>query len=118
MLNITWYESMLAFGRSVKVALLESHQYIITYFSQKPLSQLNSNFIQRLLRMRERKFVKMGFGHMTKMVATPIYYGKTPLKIFYSRTRWPCDLECSIGDIEPTKFFSNDDPRLNSTYLT
>ena len=26
------------------------------------------------------------FGHMTKMAATPIY-GKTPLKIFFSRTR-------------------------------
>ena len=27
------------------------------------------------------------FSHMTKMAATPIY-GKNPLKIFSSRTRW------------------------------
>ena len=30
-------------------------------------------------------------GHMTKMAATPIY-GKNPLKIFFSRTRWPMTL--------------------------
>ena len=36
---------------------------------------------------------------------TPIY-GKNPLKIFFSRTRswWPWDLVCSIGDVGPTKF--------------
>ena len=40
--------------------------------SLKPLGQLNSNFIWRLLRTRERKFVQCP-GHMTKMAATPIY---------------------------------------------
>ena len=31
------------------------------------------------------------FGHMTKMTAMPIY-GKTPLKIYFSRTRRPVTL--------------------------
>ena len=44
----------------------------------KPLGQLNSNYIWRLLRMRE--VCSNGPGHMTKMAATPIY-GKNPLKI-------------------------------------
>ena len=34
------------------------------------------------------KVCSNGPGHMTKMAAMPIY-GKTPLKIFYSRTRRP-----------------------------
>ena len=37
----------------------------------KPLSQLTSNFIWRLLRMRERKFSK-GPRHVTKMAAMPV----------------------------------------------
>ena len=41
----------------------------------KPLGQLNSNFIWRLL----RKVCSNGPGHMTKMAAMPIY-GKNPLK--------------------------------------
>ena len=56
-------------------------------------------------------------GHMTKMAATPIY-GEKPLKIL-SRTRRPMTLVlvCSIENMGPTKFFSNDDPRLTLTYL-
>ena len=37
------------------------------------------------------KVCSNGPGHMTKMVATPIY-GKNPLKIFFSITRWPMTL--------------------------
>ena len=58
------------------------------------------------------------FGHMTKMDATPIY-GKTPLKVFFSRTRklmtlghgmlhWGCGAY---------QVCSNNDPRLTLTYL-
>ena len=55
-------------------------QHFQTSSPLKPLSQLNSNFIWRLLRMLEQKFVqKNGPGHMTKMAAEPIY-GKNPLK--------------------------------------
>ena len=61
----------------------------------KPLGQLNSNFIWRLLRTWKRKFVSYGPGHMTKMAATPIY-GKNPLKIFFSRTRRPMTLGLGI----------------------
>ena len=52
---------------------------------------------------RGMKDCSNGPGHMTKMAATPIY-GKNPLKIFFSRTRRPMDLVCSIGDVWPTKF--------------
>ena len=57
----------------------------------KPLGQLNSNFIWRLLMIGERKFVLM---------------------VLVTWPRWPpcpggcstCDLVCSIGDVGPTKF--------------
>ena len=40
----------------------------------KPMDQLNSNFLWRLLiRMQERKFVKKVLVTLTKMVATSIY---------------------------------------------
>ena len=47
-------------------------------------------------------------GHVTKMVAMPIY-GKNPLKIFFSRTKGPMTLglamsSWSIGDLGPRKF--------------
>ena len=48
----------------------------------KPLGQLNSNFIWRLCKMGEWKFVQI------VLAAMPIY-GKNPLKIFFSRTRRP-----------------------------
>ena len=38
-----------------------------------------------------KMYAKTFFGHMTKMVATPIY-GKNPLKIFSSGTRRPMTL--------------------------
>ena len=60
-------------------------QHFQTSSPLKPLGQLNSNFIWRLLRMGERMFV-----HMTKMAAMSIY-GKKHLKIF-SRTRRPMTL--------------------------
>ena len=39
----------------------------------KPLSQLNSNLVCRLLKVWGQKFVQMVQGHMTKMSASPIY---------------------------------------------
>ena len=41
-----------------------------------------------------------GWGHRIKMAATPIY-GKNPSKIFFSRTKGPCGLVYSIGDLGP-----------------
>ena len=35
------------------------------------------------------KFCSRHVGHMTKMAAAPIYHGKTPSKIFFSRTGTP-----------------------------
>ena len=59
------------------------------------------------------------FAHMTKMATMPIY-GKTLKQIFSSRTRWPLTLGliCSIGDVGPSKFSSNDDSKLTFTYFT
>ena len=59
------------------------------------------------------KFCSRHLGHMTKMAAMPIY-GKNPSKIFFSRTRFPRNLVCSIGDSSP----SYDDPGLTLTYFT
>ena len=73
--------SRLTFDLSAKELILESHQYIKTKFSQKPLDQLSSNFIWRLA-----KIYANWFGHMTKMADMPIY-DKNPLKIFFYRTR-------------------------------
>ena len=42
-------------------------------------------------------------GHMIKMATTPIY-GKNPLNVFFSGTKRPWDLVCSIGDVAPTRF--------------
>ena len=42
-------------------------------------------------------------GHMTKM-ATMSIYGKNPLNIFFSRTKRPMALVCSIRDVGPTRF--------------
>ena len=45
------------------------------------------------------------YGHMTKMTAMPVY-GKSPLKIFFSRNRRPLTLglDMYIRDVRPTKF--------------
>ena len=45
-------------------------QHFQTSSPLKPLRQLNSNFIWRLLRMREQKVCSNGPGHMTKMANT------------------------------------------------
>ena len=60
----------LTFDFSVNVAYFVSHQYIKTKFSQKPLGQLNSNFIWRV---EGSKCILNVNGHMTKMAAMPIF---------------------------------------------
>ena len=42
-------------------------------------------------------------GHMTKMATMPIY-GKIPLNIFFSGTKRPWDLVCSIAGVCPIQF--------------
>ena len=81
--------------------ILESHQYVKTVFSQT-IGSIELEFHVKTPNDKLAKMHAKYFGHMTKMAATPIY-GKNPLKIF-SRTRWPWDLVCSIGDVGPTKF--------------
>ena len=45
-------------------------------------------------------------GHMTRTAATPIY-GKNPLKIFFSGTKWPMNLGLGMQHwgLGPTKLF-------------
>ena len=52
--------------------------------------------------MGEGKFFLNGPGHITKMASVPIYYGKSILKIFFSRTNRSIALVCSISDLGPS----------------
>ena len=58
-------------------------------------------------------------GHMTKMAAIPIY-GKTPSKIFFSRTGWPIFTKLGMKHREllPIIVYINDDPGVTLTYFT
>ena len=51
MVSITYTFSIIyinIFYLSARSLILDSHQYIKTYFSQEPLVQLNSNFIRHI----------------------------------------------------------------------
>ena len=60
-----------------------------------------------------------GLGHMPKMAATPIY-GKNPLKIFFSGTKWPVTLGLGMQHLghKPNKVCSNNDLELTLTFFT
>ena len=77
--------SMLTFYLSAKVSHIGvTSMYIKTVFFQKPLGQLNSNFIiMETLIVERSKIITSNNGHMTKMAA---------LKISFSRTRRPMAL--------------------------
>ena len=71
--------------------------------------QSNSNFIWRLLRTGERKFVQMVLVTWPRWSPRPyVVNSKYLLKIFFSSPepegQWPWDLVCSIGDVWPTEF--------------
>ena len=57
-------------------------------------------------------------GHMTKMVATPIY-GKTNSKIFFSRTGGSISTKLSMyhWGPQPVIVCENDDPGMTLTYF-
>ena len=71
----------------------------------RPLGQLNSNFIWRLLRTWKRKVVQMVLVTWPRWPPRP-YMEKTLQKSSSPEPegRWPRDLVCSIGDMGPTKF--------------
>ena len=87
-------------------------QHFQTSSTLKPQGQLNSNFIWRLLRMGEQKFVQMVLVTWPRWPPCPIY-GKNPLKIFFSRTRRRMTLGLGMA----FQVCSNDGPRLTLTYL-
>ena len=65
------------------------------------------------------KFCSRHLGHVTKMVATPIYR-KNPSKIFFSRTGGPIFKELCMEHqgLQPIINCSNDDPGVTLTYFT
>ena len=60
-----------AFLKSVSIHVYD--HYFQTSSSLKLLGQSMPNFMWSFLGKGERKFIKNGLGHMTKMAATPIY---------------------------------------------
>ena len=80
-------------------------QHFQTSSPLKPLGQLNWNFIWRLLRMRERKFVQMVLVTWPRWLPCP-YMVKTLWKSSSPEPEgwWPWDLVCSIEDVGPAKF--------------
>ena len=64
-------------------------------------------------------FCSRHLGHMTKMVATPIY-GKNPSKIFFSRTGGPIFTKLGMlhQGLQPIIVCSNDDTGVTLTYFT
>ena len=60
-----------------------------------------------------------GTGHITKMVAMPMY-GKKPLKLFFSRTKNPMILTLGMyhWGLKLYKVYKNDDPVLTLTLIT
>ena len=62
-------------------------------------------------------FCSRYLGYMTKMAATP-KYGKTSLKIFFSRTNWRIYSKFGLylWGLQPIIVCSNDDPGMTLTY--
>ena len=79
-------------------------QHFQTSSPLKPLGQLNSNFIWRLLRMGEQKFVQMVLVTWPRLPPHP-YMVITLQKSSSPEPEgwWPWDLVCSIGGVGPTK---------------
>ena len=64
--------SRLIFDLSVKPLILESHQYIKTQFSQKPLGPIELKFHMKTVFNKLAKIYANCFGHLTKMADMPI----------------------------------------------
>ena len=90
-----------------------------TSSSLKPLGQLKPNFIWSIVRKRGMKVCIKGQSHITKMAAMAIN-SKTPLKIFFSRTRRPMILKRDMKQqaIELYKVNKNLDPNWMPTART
>ena len=70
---------------------------IKTGFSQKAVGHLEPNFVCKLLGTRKLKFNDM---MLTKMATMPIY-GKSPSKIFFSRTIGPISMKWYVASETP-----------------
>ena len=91
---------------------------ITNIYSSETTGPIRVRFYIEHLSLMGTKVYIIGPGHMTKMANMPIY-GKTPLKIFFSRTivRWLWNLNRQQKGPEPYKSYINDDPGLTLTYL-
>ena len=81
---------------------LESLEHIKTVFPETT-RPIDLKFHMKSPYDRLAKIYTNCSGHMTKMASMPIY-GKNPLNIFFSGTKWLLDLLYSIGDVGPTRF--------------
>ena len=72
--------------------------------SLKPLGQFNSNFIWRLLRTWELKFVQMALVTWPRWPPCPFMVKTLKKSTPEPEGQWPWDLVCSIGVVGSTKF--------------
>ena len=79
-------------------------QHFQTSSPLKPLSQLNSNFIWRLLRIGEQKFVQMVLVTWPRLPPRPYMVITLQKSSPEPEGWWPWDLVCSIEGVRPTKF--------------
>ena len=88
-------------------------QHFQTSSPQKPLDRSKSNFIWSLHGMGGMKDCSTGPGHMTKMIAMPIY-DKDLKKISFSGTKRPMVMKLGMHHrvLEYYQVCSNDDPGL------
>ena len=99
-----WANSIPVTPAPVRRLWSDTHPQFQTSSPLKPLGQFNLNFIWRLLRTRELKFVHMVLVTWPRWPPRP-YMVKTLKKSSPEpEGRWPWDLVCSIRVVGPTKF--------------
>ena len=83
--------SRLTFDLSAYVAHIGVPSIYLNIVFSQTIGPIELKFHVKTTYDKLAKIYAIYFGHMTKMVATPIY-GKKHLKIFFSRTRRPMTL--------------------------
>ena len=87
-------------AKGTHIRVPSTHQNIVSSETTRPFEL---KFHMKTPYDRLAKIYTNCTGHMTKMATTPIY-GKNRLNVFFSGTKRPWDLVCSIGDVGPTRF--------------
>ena len=112
-----WAYRILMVRRPSVVVVVRRKQFQ-TSSSQKPLAQ-SSQILCGASLGKGTKVCSRHLGHMTKMVATPIY-SKNPSKIFFSRNGRSIFTKLGMKHrgLQPIILCSNDDPWVNLIYFT